>query len=156
MQREAIRLTRLRRFAVWLDAGIVVPGTSLRVGLDPVLGLVPGLGDAAGALLAAWILVEAIRMGASRGTLARIASNIALDALVGAMPVLGDVFDVVWKANLKNVALLERHAIDPAGAGEGDRLIVVLVVGGVAALCLGLLVGGVVLTAWLVRALFGS
>jgi len=156
MQREAIRLTRLRRFAVWLDAGIVVPGTSLRVGLDPVLGLVPGLGDAAGALLAAWILVEAIRMGASRGTLARIASNIALDALVGAMPVLGDVFDVVWKANLKNVALLERHAIDPAGAGEGDRLFVVLVVGGVAALCLGLLVGGVVLTAWLVRALFGS
>jgi len=149
-------LPQLRRFAVWLDAGIAVPGTSIRVGLDPLLGLVPGLGDAAGALLAAWILVEAIRMGASRATLARIAFNIAVDALVGAVPVLGDVFDVVWKANLKNVALLERHAIDPAGAGEGDRLFVVLVVGGVAALCLGLLVGGVVLTAWLVRALFGS
>jgi len=149
-------LPQLRRFAVWLDAGIAVPGTSIRVGLDPLLGLVPGLGDAAGALLAAWILVEAIRMGASRATLARIASNIAVDALVGAVPVFGDVFDVVWKANLKNVALLERHAIDPAGAGEGDRLFVVLVVGGVAALCLGLLVGGVVLTAWLVRALFGS
>jgi len=149
-------LPQLRRFAVWLDAGIAVPGTSIRVGLDPLLGLVPGLGDAAGALLAAWILVEAIRMGASRATLARIAFNIAVDALVGAVPVLGDVFDVVWKANLKNVALLERHAIDPAGAGEGDRLFVVLVVGGVAALCLGLLVGGVVLTAWLVRALFAS
>jgi len=149
-------LPQLRRFAVWLDAGIAVPGTSIRVGLDPLLGLVPGLGDAAGALLAAWILVEAIRMGASRATLARIAFNIAVDALVGAVPVLGDVFDVVWKANLKNVALLERHAIDPAGAGEGDRLFVVLLVGGVAALCLGLLVGGVVLTAWLVRALFAS
>ena len=149
-------LPQLRRFAVWLDAGIAGPGTSIRVGLDPLLGLVPGLGDAAGALLAAWILVEAIRMGASRATLARIAFNIAVDALVGAVPVLGDVFDVVWKANLKNVALLERHAIDPAGAGEGDRLFVVLVVGGVAALCLGLLVGGVVLTAWLVRALFAS
>jgi len=149
-------LPQLRRFAVWLDAGIAVPGTSIRVGLDPLLGLVPGLGDAAGALLAAWILVEAIRMGASRATLARIASNIAVDALVGAVPVFGDVFDVVWKANLKNVALLERHAIDPAGAGEGDRLFVVLLVGGVAALCLGLLAGGVVLTAWLVRALFGS
>jgi hypothetical protein len=149
-------LPQLRRFAFWLDAGIAVPGTSIRVGLDPLLGLVPGLGDAAGALLAAWILVEAIRMGASRATLARIASNIAIDALVGALPVLGDVFDIVWKANLKNVALLERHAIDPAGAGKGDRLFVVLVVGGVAALCLGLLVGGVALTAWLVRALFGS
>jgi hypothetical protein len=149
-------LPQLRRFAVWLDAGIAVPGTSIRVGLDPLLGIVPGLGDAAGALLAAWILVEAIRMGAPRATLARIASNIAVDALIGAVPVLGDVFDVVWKANLKNVALLERHAIDPAGAGKSDRFLVVLVVGGVAALCLGLLVGGVVLSAWLVRALFGS
>jgi uncharacterized protein DUF4112 len=148
-------LPQLRRFAFWLDAGIAVPGTSIRVGLDPLLGLVPGLGDAAGALLAAWILVEAIRMGASRGTLARIASNIALDALVGAIPVFGDVFDVVWKANLKNVALLERHAIDPAGAGKSDRLFVALLVGGVAVLSVGLLVGGVVLAAWLLRARFG-
>ena len=148
-------LPQLRRFAIWLDAGIAVPGTSIRVGLDPVLGLVPGLGDAAGALLAGWILVEAIRMDASRATLARITGNIALDALIGAVPVLGDVFDVIWKANLKNVALLERHAIDPAGAGKGDRLFVALLVGGVVALSVGLLVGGVVLTAWLMRALFG-
>jgi len=152
---SASTIPQLRRFAVWLDAGIAVPGTSIRVGLDPLLGLVPGLGDAAGALLAAWILVEAIRMGAPRATLARIASNIAIDALVGAVPVLGDVFDIVWKANLRNVALLERHAIDPAGAGKSDRFFVVLVVGTVVALCLGLLVGGVVLTAWLFRALSG-
>jgi hypothetical protein len=146
-------LARLRRFAFWLDAGIAVPGTSLRFGLDPVLGLVPGLGDAAGALLAAWILVEAVRLGAPRATLVRVASNIAIDALIGAVPVLGDVFDVVWKANLKNVALLERHALDPAGAGKSDRLFVTLLVGGVVVLCGGLLVGGVLLTAWLIRAL---
>ena len=145
-------VARLRRFAVWLDAGIAVPGTSVRVGLDPVLGLVPGLGDAAGALLAAWILVAAIRLGASRATLARIASNIAIDALIGAIPLLGDAFDVVWKANLRNVELLERHAIDPAGAGKSDRLFVALLVGGVVVLCGGLLVGGVLLTAWLLRA----
>ena len=126
-----------------------MPGTSLRVGLDPVLGLAPGLGDAAGALLAAWIFVEAIRLGAPRATLARIASNIAIDALVGAVPVLGDVFDVVWKANLRNVALLEHHTLDPAGAGKRDRLFVTLVAGGVAALCGALLVGGVLLTTWL-------
>jgi len=126
------------------------------VGLDPVLGLVPGLGDAVGALLAAWILVEAIRLDASRATLARIASNIAIDALIGAVPLLGDVFDVVWKANLKNVALLERHAVDPAGAGKDDRLFVALLVGGVVTLCGALLAGGVVLTAWLLRTLFGS
>jgi len=132
-----------------------VPGTSLRFGLDPVLGLVPGLGDAAGAVLAAWIFLEAIRLGAPRATLARIASNIAIDALVGAVPVLGDVFDIVWKANLKNVELLEGHALDPAGAGKRDRLFVTILAGGVAALCGGLLVGGVLLTTWLIHVLTG-
>ena len=149
-------VARLRRFAVWLDAGIAVPGTSLRFGLDPVLGLVPGLGDAVGALLAAWILVEAIRLGAPRATLLRIAANIGLDALIGAVPVLGDVFDVVWKANLKNIALLERHELDPPGARQADRTFVTLIAGGIVALCGGLLVGGVLLTAWLVRVVAGS
>ncbi len=144
------------KFAYWLDAGIRIPGTNLRFGLDPILGLIPGAGDAVGALLAAWILVEAIRWGASRATLGRMAANIALDALVGAVPLLGDVFDVVWKANLKNVALLERHALDPAGAGKDDRLFVGLLVGGLVALCGTLLLGGAVLTAWLLRTLFGS
>ena len=138
-----VSLRRVSRLAYWLDA----------VGLDPLLGLVPGLGDAAGALLAAWILIEAVRLGAPRATLVRMASNIAIDALVGAVPVLGDVFDVVWKANLKNVALLERHAFDPAAAGKSDRGFVALLVGAVVALCGGLLVGGGVLTAWLIRAL---
>ncbi len=146
----------LRRFAVWLDAGIVVPGTSIRLGLDPILGLVPGLGDAVGALLAAWIVIEAIRLGASSATLGRMAANIALDAFVGAVPVLGDIFDVVWKANLKNVALLEQHAIDPGGARRRDRLFVSLLVGSVVAACAGLLVGGLVLTSWLLRTLFGA
>ena len=138
-------LTRVRRLAYWLDGGII--------GLDPLLGLVPGLGDAAGALLAAWIFFEGVRLGAPRATLVRMASNIAIDGLVGAVPVLGDVFDIVWKANLKNVALLERHALEPAEAGKSDRLFVVLLAGGVVAVCGGLVVGGVVLTAWLIRAL---
>jgi hypothetical protein len=125
------------------------------VGLDPVLGLVPGLGDAVGALLSAWILLEAIRLGASRSTVGRMASNIAIDALIGAVPLLGDVFDVVWKANLKNVALLERHTLDPAGARGSDRFVMTLLVGGVAVLCAGMLVGGVLLTAWLIRVIAG-
>lgn len=140
---RSVSLTRVSRLAYWLDA----------VGLDPLLGLVPGLGDAAGALLAAWILIEAVRLGAPRATLVRMASNIAIDALVGAVPVLGDVFDVVWKANLKNVALLERHAFDPALAGKSDRGFVALLVGAVVVLCGGLLVGGVALATWVVRRL---
>lgn len=128
-----------------------MPGTSVRFGLDPLFGLVPGLGDAVGALLAGWIFVEAIRLGAPRATLLRIAANIGLDALIGAVPVLGDVFDVVWKANLKNVALLERHELDPPAAGKADRIFVTLLAGGILALCGGLLAGGVLLTAWLVK-----
>src|SRR5262249_2972343 len=81
-----------RKLAYWLDAGIRIPGTNLRVGVDPILGLIPGVGDAAGAVLAGWILVEAYRLGASRATLVRIAGNVALDAGLGAIPLLGDIF----------------------------------------------------------------
>ncbi len=131
-----------------MDAGIRIPGTNLRFGLDPILGLVPGAGDAAGAVLAGWILVEAIRLGASRATVLRIAGNVALDALVGAVPLLGDIFDFAWKANLRNVALLERYVAMPAQAARADRSFVVLVVGSVLMLVLGVLVLGVLLARW--------
>ena len=141
------------RFAYWLDAGIRIPGTNLRFGLDPILGLIPGAGDAAGAVLAGWILVAAIRLGASRATVVRIAANIALDAAVGAVPLLGDIFDFAWKANLRNVALLERHITAPDHAERADRAFVWLVLGSVLALVLGLLVLGILLTRWVFRAL---
>jgi hypothetical protein len=146
------RLARLRRFAFWLDAGIGVPGTSLRVGLDPVLGLVPGLGDAAGALLSAWILIEGIRLGASGATLGRMAANIAIDALVGAVPLLGDVFDIVWKANLKNVELLEHHMTDATAAVRRDGMFVAVVLGAILLLCGVLVLGGALVTIWMIRA----
>jgi hypothetical protein len=146
------RLQQLRRFAHWLDDGIRLPGTRLRIGLDPIIGLVPGFGDAAGAVLATGILVEAVRRGVSRFTLGRIAYNIALDALLGAVPLVGDAFDAVWKANLRNVALIERHVAVPAHARKADRLFVVLLSGSLIVLCGALLVVGVLLTAWLFRA----
>ncbi len=141
------------KFAYWLDAGIRVPGTNLRFGLDPILGLLPGVGDAAGAVLAGWILVEAVRLGASRATLLRIAGNVALDAGLGAVPFLGDAFDFAWKANLRNVALLERHLAAPVRAARADRWFVVLVVSGVFAMAVGLLALGSLLTLWMLRAL---
>ena len=145
------RLEHLRRFAFWLDEGIRLPGTGLRIGLDPILGLVPGVGDAAGAFLAVAILVEAGRRGASRLTLIRMAYNIALDALLAAVPLIGDVFDAVWKANLRNVALLERHAAGPTAARKADRLFVVVLSGALVLFCAVLLVGSIVLTARLLR-----
>ena len=134
---------RLRKFAYVLDG----------LALDPILGLIPGIGDAAGAVLAAWILVEAFRMGASRATLVRMAGNVALDAGLGAIPVLGDIFDFAWKANLRNVALLERHLAGPAQARRADRSFVLLVISGVLALALGLVAVGILLTRWILHAM---
>lgn len=139
-----------------MDAGIRVPGTNLRFGLDPILGLIPGAGDAAGAVLAGWILVEAIRLGASRATVTRIAGNVALDAIVGAVPLVGDIFDFAWKANLRNVSLLERHLAAPERAERADRAdrsFVLLVVFSMLAMAVGLLVLGILLTRWVFRAL---
>jgi len=149
------RIEHLRRFAYWLDEGIRLPGTRLRIGLDPIIGLVPGFGDAAGAVLAAGIFVEAVRRGVSRFTLGRIAWNILIDAFLGAIPLVGDAFDAVWKANLWNVALIERHVAVPAEARRADRLFVVLLSGLVFLLCGALLVVSVLLTAWLLRVIAG-
>lgn len=139
-----------------MDAGIRIPGTTLRFGLDPILGLIPGGGDAVGAVLAGWILVEAIRMGASRATVLRIAGNVVLDAGVGTIPFIGDLFDFAWKANLRNVALLERHLATPGRAAHADRSFNLMVLGGVLVLLFGLLALGFVLTRWAFRALAGA
>ena len=94
-----------------------------------------------------------MRLGASRATVLRIAGNVALDAGVGAIPVLGDIFDFAWKANLRNVALLERHLAAPARAERADRSFVLLVVCGVLVMALGLLALGILLTRWAFHAL---
>ena len=147
------RLAALARFAELLDSGIRIPGTQLRFGLDPLIGLIPGVGDAAGAVLAGWILVEAVRLGASRATLVRIAGNIALDAGLGAVPLIGDIFDFAWKANVRNVTLLERHLRDPARAMRADRSFVAFVIGGITVVTLGLFALAAVLTIRLLRVL---
>jgi C4-dicarboxylate transporter len=101
-------LERLRTIARLLDARFGIPGTGLRFGLDSLLGLVPGLGDAATALVSLYIVAEAHRLGVRPVTLARMGWNVALDLGLGAVPVLGDLFDFFWKSNLRNIALLER------------------------------------------------
>lgn len=102
------RLKRVRRFARLLDSKFQIPGTRWRFGLDPVIGLVPGAGDAAGAALSLWIIVESGRLGAPSATLLRMLLNVLVDTLAGSIPLVGDVFDAGYKANLRNLALLEQ------------------------------------------------
>ena len=99
----------LELLARWMDNVFEIPGTRIRFGLDPLLGLLPGLGDLLTTLVSLYILGAARRYGVPRVTLLRMASNIAIDAALGSVPFVGDVFDVFWKSNVKNVALLQRH-----------------------------------------------
>ena len=99
---------RVLRTARRMDALVRIPGTNMRVGLDSLLGLVPVAGDVLALLPSLWILWHARRLGARRRTLARMAANVALDAGIGTIPLAGDLFDLFYKANLRNVALLER------------------------------------------------
>lgn len=143
------RLAQLRRLAWWLDEGIRVPGTRIRFGLDPILGLVPGLGDVIGALLGASILMEAYRRQMPGITLVRMAVNVFVDTAVGAVPLLGDALDFVWKSNHRNLDLLERHEFKPLKAARTDRRWVMTVFGLLGATCVALLFG----VAFAVRAL---
>ena len=107
-------LAGARVLARLLDDAIPIPGTSYRIGIDPLLGLVPGIGDLLGALLSTWLLVVASRLGAPPSVLARMGLNVAIDAIVGAIPFAGDLFDAGWKANLRNLRLMETWVARPA------------------------------------------
>ena len=98
-----------RTIARLMDSAVTVPGTRITLGLDVVLGLIPGVGDALGALISSQLILTAARHGAPVHVLARMLGNLAVDAAVGAIPLLGDLFDVAFRANRRNLALLERH-----------------------------------------------
>jgi len=106
---DEARLKRVRLLSRLLDEQFRIPGTTYRVGLDGLLGMIPGVGDAAGALLSTYILYEAIRLGTPKTVLLRMVANIGIDTVLGAIPVAGDIFDVAWKANKKNTTLLHAY-----------------------------------------------
>lgn len=103
-------LVRLETLAMLLDSAITIPGTKIAMGLDAVLGLVPVLGDAISGAIGSYIIWEARRFGAPRWLIARMIANTTLDTVIGSVPFVGDLFDVAFKSNRKNVALLHRHA----------------------------------------------
>lgn len=117
-----------------MDAAFRVPGTRVRFGWDAIIGLVPWAGDTVTALLALGILVHAHRMRVPRIVQLRMLLNVGIDMVIGLVPLLGDVADVFWKANTRNLALLERHAAEPLQPSLGDWLFVVGIVAAVVAL----------------------
>jgi uncharacterized protein DUF4112 len=126
------RLERLRRVGWVLDSSMRIPGTRIRFGIDAIIGLVPGLGDLIAGALSLYIIAESARLGVPRTLLARMGWNVAVDTFVGEVPILGDLFDVAWKANMRNLALLEEHLQQPTSSAKAN-------IGFVVVLCLGLL-----------------
>lgn len=124
------QIERLRAVSRLLDNAFTIPGTRFRFGLDALIGLVPGIGDAVGALFSAYLILQASRLGAPKSVINRMIANVGIDTVVGWVPLLGDLFDVAWKANNKNLALLEQHLQQPAAARAGSRRSLLLLGGG--------------------------
>ena len=144
-------LRRVRAVATVLDDAVRIPGTNIRFGIDPLVGLVPGLGDLLGGAASAYIILEAARAGAPASVLLRMAANVGIDTLVGAVPVVGDLFDFAWKSNARNVRLLARHVEAPAETRRASRVLLALVL-----VTLALFVAGTsVLVIYLIRRLIG-
>lgn len=119
------RLARVRFLANLLDSCIVLPG-GMRIGLDPLMGLVPWVGDLAGTLLSLYLVFEAAMLGVPKRVLGRMVGNIGVEALVGLAPVVGDLFDAVWKSNVRNLALIEEHHRPGARPRSAKRLLLAL------------------------------
>lgn len=151
--REPRELERLRTLARLLDSAVQIPGTSYRFGLDALIGLVPAIGDFVGALFSTVIIFQAARLGAPKSTLVRMMANVGLDTIVGGVPLLGDLFDVGWKSNIRNVALLEAHLQRPAAARAGSRRVLVLLGGGLVLLFVAMITVGVLVANLILREL---
>jgi Domain of unknown function (DUF4112) len=148
----------LEALAYWMDSAFEVPGLRIRFGLDAIIGLIPGLGDLITSLISLYILAAARRYGVPRATLLRMAFNIGVDTVVGAVPFAGDAFDVFWKANKMNVGLLRRHVLatpeQQRNARRNDTLFIGLLIAGLLALMAVLAVGFYVVAQWAVSRFF--
>ena len=117
----------LRSWADLLDSRFVIPGTKIRFGIDPILSLIPGAGDLASPVFAMLLLGQAVQQRVPRIVMIRILLNAFIDALIGAVPVLGNIGDIFWRANRMNLALLERHARPGLPPSRGDYTFVLVV-----------------------------
>ena len=123
------RLRWVERIARLMDSQFRLPGTRFRFGLDPLLGLVPIVGDLSTTAVSVALLLTMMRHGASGAVAVRMALNILIDTVVGAVPVLGNVFDFAFKSNERNVALLRRHYAEGRHPGSGKGLVALLLLG---------------------------
>jgi Domain of unknown function (DUF4112) len=133
------KLQRLRRLSDLWDRSIGVPGTQFKVGLESLIGLLPVGGDVIGILMSLYILFQAIEFKLPMSVLVRMLLNIIIDGMVGSIPILGDLFDTTWKANTRNVNLLEAHLREPVKSRKADHWFLTLLFGVLVFVLIGLI-----------------
>ncbi len=147
--RETPLLVQIRSLSHIMDNAIPIPGTSYRIGIDPLLGLLPGVGDWLSGIVSAYMLFLALRLGLPVATLTRMVGNLVVDLLLGMVPAIGDIFDFAYKANARNLRLIESYLDTSSEPPLSDRsrqtlpigiLVVGLVVVFIVAIALGLAV----------------
>lgn len=146
---EALR--RLRGLSRVLDNAIAIPGLGYRVGLDPLLGLLPGGGDLMAGLISIYVVAEAARIGVPAATLGRMGLNIMTELVIGSIPMIGDLFDVVWKANVRNVDLLERHMRSPVPSRRVDKIFAIVLITGLLVMVLGAAALSLMFVRWVLQ-----
>ncbi len=114
---------RIAWIARLLDSAVVIPGTRIRLGLDPIIGLIPGAGDAITTALSAYVVYEAYRAGLPPALLLRMALNVVIDLIVSAVPVLGDIGDIFWRANQRNLAIFDEYLANRPNGSSGGPII---------------------------------
>jgi len=134
--------------AYYLDGLFRIPGTGWRFGLDGLIGLIPNVGDTLTAFASFYILVAGVRYGVPKITLLRMAMNIAVDYLLGSVPVIGDAFDFVWKANQMNMNLIRERASGKGVGKTSDYLFVFALIGLLVALLLGSIIASALILWW--------
>jgi NAD/NADP transhydrogenase beta subunit len=140
-----------RRFAELLDSKFRIPKTNIRFGIDPVIGLVPGVGDWLAGVVSLYFLIQAAVLGGKVAILGRMFINILLDIVIGTIPVFGEIFDIYWKANLRNARILDELQQNPAKTKAESRLWIWFVVIQFVVLIIGVLL----LISWLIAEIFG-
>jgi hypothetical protein len=149
-------LRRLRRISHVLDNAIPIPGTKYRIGLDPILGLIPGGGDLIGSIFAGYVVFKSAQMGVPQETLVQMAANIVFDTVAGTVPVAGDLLDVGWKANVKNIELLDAHLGSPEQGKKADWLFVVALLLGLMFIVAGVILLSLTIFGWVFKSFTGG
>jgi hypothetical protein len=145
---EKGELEVVRQIRKWMDEIITIPGTKIKIGLDPILGLIPGVGDLSTAAVSGYLLSAANRLGVPTVVMVRMLGNVAIDAVLGLIPFVGDLFDAAHKANAKNAKLVEQAIVNRDTTSRSSWLRLVAVFAVFVAIIAGGIVGTVMLTKW--------